>query len=93
VIRFIVVLEAPTRSQQTAVSQLLTSLGAGWGHFLPSLWFVEFEDDDITATKLTNRIHKALPETAVVVLGIDATTEWSGRGDPDMFKWLRANEW
>ena len=92
--RLILVVYSVTVKEQDAVCDVLNELGAGWAHYMPTLWFIEADDaEELTATKVTNRLRKTIPHRAAIVMGVEETTEWSGYGADEMFKWLKKQKW
>jgi len=94
--RFVVALDSSTPEQQLAFQNYVKSTGAGWWHWLDSLWLLIDTRGQLDAIKIRDKLCEIFPRinNFVIELRPDDDT-WAGYGPKtevkNMFTWLKSD--
>lgn len=90
--RFALIVDDATPAAQDKVTEFLKGKFGYW-HYFSDLWLLTTSSESWDVGTIRDEIEALLGDPAVLVLKVDtpAGGSWSGRGQADMFAWLKRN--
>ena len=92
-VQFVVAVDNPSNEDSGKISNLFRDK-YGWWHWINGIWLVCDSSGSLTAAKIRDDIHVALPTARTLVIQVSPIF-WTGYGPNDpknsMFEWIRKN--
>lgn len=84
--KFVIILPRSTPEQQAILHRLFTTR-AGWWHWSPEVWLLNFGSQFTTVEQLREEIRAALPSSFFLVFNLD-NSQFTGWGPTEWQKWF-----